>query len=119
MIKRELVKLGFSEQEINAGGLRVTTTLKKKVMQANEKAVKNQGPKGKGLHVATASVEPGTGALRGFYGGQDYLDSQINWAVSGGSPGSTFKLFALARSEERRVGKECVSTRRSRWSPYH
>src|SRR3546814_13202536 len=26
---------------------------------------------------------------------------------------------ALVRSEERRVGKECVSTCRSRWSPYH
>src|SRR3546814_18380976 len=26
---------------------------------------------------------------------------------------------AWARSEERRVGKECVSTCRSRWSPYH
>ena len=25
----------------------------------------------------------------------------------------------LHRSEERRVGKECVSTCRSRWSPYH
>src|SRR3546814_18273364 len=25
----------------------------------------------------------------------------------------------LVRSEERRVGKECVSTGRSRWSPYH
>src|SRR3546814_7849170 len=25
----------------------------------------------------------------------------------------------LGRSEERRVGKECVSTCRSRWSPYH
>src|SRR3546814_9298179 len=24
-----------------------------------------------------------------------------------------------SRSEERRVGKECVSTCRSRWSPYH
>src|SRR3546814_4704995 len=27
--------------------------------------------------------------------------------------------FMLNRSEERRVGKECVSTCRSRWSPYH
>src|SRR3546814_17947537 len=27
--------------------------------------------------------------------------------------------FVLIRSEERRVGKECVSTCRSRWSPYH
>ena len=25
----------------------------------------------------------------------------------------------VSRSEERRVGKECVSTCRSRWSPYH
>src|SRR3546814_15481058 len=28
-------------------------------------------------------------------------------------------LDVLVRSEERRVGKECVSTCRSRWSPYH
>src|SRR3546814_2858950 len=26
---------------------------------------------------------------------------------------------SACRSEERRVGKECVSTCRSRWSPYH
>src|SRR3546814_15800566 len=31
---------------------------------------------------------------------------------------STESLNPL-RSEERRVGKECVSTYRSRWSPYH
>src|SRR3546814_14022321 len=28
-------------------------------------------------------------------------------------------ICADIRSEERRVGKECVSTCRSRWSPYH
>src|SRR3546814_891109 len=28
-------------------------------------------------------------------------------------------LVAVLRSEERRVGKECVSTCRSRWSPYN
>src|SRR3546814_7618778 len=28
-------------------------------------------------------------------------------------------LHEKKRSEERRVGKECVSTCRSRWSPYH
>ena len=27
--------------------------------------------------------------------------------------------LAILRSEERRVGKECVTTCRSRWSPYH
>src|SRR3546814_14613203 len=38
------------------------------------------------------------------------------------SDGACRRLAAgagLARSEERRVGKECVSTCRSRWSPYH
>src|SRR3546814_15491397 len=29
------------------------------------------------------------------------------------------QLKHFVRSEERRVGKECVSTCRSRWSPYH
>src|SRR3546814_12311836 len=30
-----------------------------------------------------------------------------------------FARWRQIRSEERRVGKECVSTCRSRWSPYH
>src|SRR3546814_14465084 len=30
-----------------------------------------------------------------------------------------YKQVIVHRSEERRVGKECVSTCRSRWSPYH
>src|SRR3546814_9509545 len=29
------------------------------------------------------------------------------------------EIGQAGRSEERRVGKECVSTCRSRWSPYH
>src|SRR3546814_2089372 len=36
----------------------------------------------------------------------------------GGSSGWNF-VHLTDRSEERRVGKECVSTCRSRWSPYH
>src|SRR3546814_1268580 len=32
---------------------------------------------------------------------------------------SDFCAGSSNRSEERRVGKECVSTCRSRWSPYH
>src|SRR3546814_15086476 len=35
-----------------------------------------------------------------------------------GMAAASFPLGAI-RSEERRVGKECVSTCRSRWSPYH
>src|SRR3546814_1897336 len=33
--------------------------------------------------------------------------------------GEAVSDWIYLRSEERRVGKECVSTCRSRWSPYH
>src|SRR3546814_11736089 len=36
-----------------------------------------------------------------------------------GEQGADIARVAALRSEERRVGKECVSTCRSRWSPYH
>src|SRR3546814_9008728 len=38
---------------------------------------------------------------------------------SGGGAVAVWRDGAGIRSEERRVGKECVSTCRSRWSPYH
>src|SRR3546814_12909551 len=59
--------------------------------------------------VLVMSVNPG-------FGGQRFIDSQLR------------KIEAIrkmvdktgkARSEERRVGKECGSTCRSRWSPYN
>ena len=66
-------------------------------MKAAKDGVLAERPQGlKKLHVATASVDVKTGALMGFYAGQDYLDSQLNWAALGGSPGSAFKPFALA-----------------------
>src|SRR3546814_17361246 len=35
-------------------------------------------------------------------------------------PGELFeRCFRIGRSEERRVGTECVSKCRSRWEPYH
>src|SRR3546814_14346998 len=37
----------------------------------------------------------------------------------GPAGGQRIAAAGLARSEERRVGKECVSTCRSRWSPSH
>src|SRR3546814_14258394 len=35
------------------------------------------------------------------------------------TPSTGIPPSITSRSEERRVGKECVSTCRSRWSPYH
>ena len=43
------------------------------------------------------------------------LHAGITWTAYN----SITVLIATGRSEERRVGKECVSTCRSRWSPYH
>src|SRR3546814_11766023 len=37
-----------------------------------------------------------------------------SWRLTGPS-----QWVIVGRSEERRVGQECVSTCRSRWSPYH
>jgi membrane peptidoglycan carboxypeptidase len=97
MVKDELLRLGFEETDIDAGGLRVETTFTKKAMDASEEGVLEQRPEGlKKLHVATASIDVQTGGLMGFYAGQDYLESQLNWARLGGSPGSSFKPFALA-----------------------
>src|SRR3546814_13905199 len=58
-------------------------------------------------------------------GGVDF--SNIFVTLSGGEYASLEEAKAAGaatwnvglRSEERRVGKECVSTCRSRWSPYH
>ncbi len=92
----------FTEDEIDGGGLRITTTLDRDVMADIEsgieevKPTEGEGYQPKQLHAAAASVEPGTGALRGFYGGQDFLQSQINWATYTGQAGSTFKAFAVA-----------------------
>jgi membrane peptidoglycan carboxypeptidase len=97
MVKEELRRLGFDDDQIDSGGLRVETTFTRKAMEAAEDGVLQERPQGlKKLHVATASVDVQTGALVGFYAGQDYLDSQLNWARLGSSPGSSFKPFALA-----------------------
>src|SRR3546814_16379622 len=42
----------------------------------------------------------------------------LQWCSYGAALGIDSSQVPL-RSEERRVGKECVSTCRSRWSPYH
>lgn len=103
MVRNELVRLGYSEEEIEGGGLRVTTTFTRKAMDAAVQGVTEARPDGfsdKKLHIGVASVEPGTGAIRGLFGGQDFLDSQINWAVAGGQAGSTMKPAALVAAIE-------------------
>src|SRR3546814_19353611 len=52
---------------------------------------------------------------------QGSTDADLFRVLRDGIPGTSMTPFALdgrERSEERRVGNECVSTCRSRWSPY-
>lgn len=97
MVKNALLKLGFTEAQIEGGGLRVTTTLNRQVMSADRNAVLSKEPQGlPELHAGVASVNNKSGALMGFYAGQNFLKSEINWATSKEQPGSGFKPFALA-----------------------
>ncbi len=97
MARKELLRLGFDEDEISGGGLKVTTTFnygqQKKMIAA---ATKELPEKRDNLHVGMATVQPGTGALLAMYGGPDYLKSQLNWATLKARPGSSFKPFAVA-----------------------
>src|SRR3546814_11295119 len=43
----------------------------------------------------------------------------LNILAESATPVSDVDPALVDRSEERRVGKECVSTCRSRWAPYH
>src|SRR3546814_10902469 len=47
------------------------------------------------------------------------INPQLRVIASPWSPPAWMKSSNSLRSEERRVGKACVSTCRSRWSPYH
>src|SRR3546814_15552418 len=47
------------------------------------------------------------------------LDIPGETSAGVGNPRRIGQRRRADRSEERRVGKECVSTCRSRWSPYH
>ena len=97
MVKNELHQLGYNDDTIDGGGLRVTTTFAKPVMRAIRNGVHAVQPKGlKQLHTGAVSLDNQTGAVRGIFGGQDYLKSPFNWALKGGQPGSSFKPFALA-----------------------
>ncbi|MEJ7773191.1 MAG: transglycosylase domain-containing protein, partial [Nocardioidaceae bacterium] len=100
LVQSELIKLDFSQEEINGGGLKVTTTIDWQDHRAAVTAVSEvRPPKKPQLHVALASVEPGSGALRAMIGGRNFTGAgpqdQVNFATSGGQAGSTFKPFAL------------------------
>ncbi|NUR88118.1 MAG: penicillin-binding protein, partial [Nonomuraea sp.] len=97
-VTRELNARGYSDEDINGGGLRVVTTFDKKLMSAAEQAVKDVLPDGvpKKVRTGLAAVDPATGEVVAFYGGNPNR-SQFDNAYSGtAQAGSTFKAYTLA-----------------------
>lgn len=110
-VQKELNKLGFSDEKLMVGGLRVTTTLNKKAQEAAVLAVAQEGPKKApdDLHIGLAAVRPGTGAILAMYGGPDYVERQLNNATQGiTQAGSSFKPFALAAALEAGISIDTV-----------
>jgi membrane peptidoglycan carboxypeptidase len=103
----ELEKRGYSEDEINRGGLQIRTTFDKGLMAAAEATVKADLPSGTSKKILTGlvSVDPSTGAVKAFYGGKNYLDTQLS--TSFGSyvqAGSGFKPYVLATALDQGLG---------------
>jgi len=97
MAKKELLRRGFTENQITGGGFKIVTTFDTDLQADMVNAAENRLPKKRdGLHVGMAAVRPGTGELLAMYGGPDFLKSQLNWATSRARPGSSFKPFAVA-----------------------
>lgn len=98
-VNKQLLALGFTEAEIQRGGMKIVTTFERQAQRAAERAVRTQGPtsKTKGLRIGLAAVKPGSGEVVALYGGQNFIDDQINNATQQfAQAGSTFKPFALA-----------------------
>ncbi len=81
-------------QRLATGGYRAETTLAPSLLEATTEAVLAQlGRPGDPL-AATATVEPGTGAIRSLFGGLDFASTQFDEASLGArQPGSAFKPF--------------------------
>jgi membrane peptidoglycan carboxypeptidase len=110
-VQEELLALGFTEAEIEGGGLRIVSTFDRKAQAAAVKAVKEQAPTTgmEGVRIGLAAVEPITGEFVAMYGGADYLEDQFNNAtMASQQAGSTFKPFGLAAATEDEIGLDTL-----------
>ncbi len=97
-VQAELETHGISENQLNRGGLRITTTIDAAAQQAAVAAV---SPKiatfPADVHVGLVAVEPGTGKMLAMYGGRDYITQPFNDVTQATAQmGSTFKAYVLA-----------------------
>lgn len=105
-VSKELKALGFTEEQLQVGGLVVKTTLDQKAQTSAMDAVNKHLPASvpDDLRVALVAIRPGTGEILALYGGTDYLKSQLNNATQAiALAGSTFKPFAIVAALEQGI----------------
>ena len=110
-VEQELITLGFTEAEIEGGGLRIVSTFDKKAQKSAVAAVREEGPTTgtAGLRIGLAAVQPVTGEVVAMYGGADYLKDSFNNATQATyQAGSTFKPFGLAAATEDGIGLDSL-----------
>jgi membrane peptidoglycan carboxypeptidase len=105
-VRKDLIKFGFTEDQIMVGGLVVKTTLVQQAQQAAVDAVNKQSPAKApdNLHIGLVAIRPGTGEIVAMYGGKDYVERQLNDATQSiALAGSTFKPFAFIAAFEQGI----------------
>lgn len=101
-IRAELNRLGYTDEDINQGGLKITTTFNRRLMALAQDAVQAVVPEKtpKKVRTGLAAVDPSTGEVLAFYGGR-YETNQYDNAFSAKvQAGSTFKPYTLAAALE-------------------
>jgi membrane peptidoglycan carboxypeptidase len=103
-VTKELLDLfNIDEQTLNTEGLQVTTTIDPKAQKAAEDAVTEtldgQDPD---MRSAVASIDPRTGGVKAYYGGNDA--NGFDFAQAGLPTGSSFKVFALVAALQQGIG---------------
>ncbi|UFU06505.1 transglycosylase domain-containing protein [Ruania halotolerans] len=116
MVRDELIEAGFTEDEIDGGGLQITSTIDPD-MQAEAVAASENLPEDtpESVRVALTSIDNETGGILALYGGPDYIERQRNAATQDNAQGgSTFKAFALIAALE---GDATLETRYPSYAP--
>jgi membrane peptidoglycan carboxypeptidase len=90
----ELRAAGITQQQIDTGALRITTTIDPRAQQAALDAVHSTlSSQPAQLRSAVVSVDPRSGAVRAYYGGDDGVG--FDFAQAPLQTGSSFKTFAV------------------------
>lgn len=97
-----LDKLNMTEDQYEAGGLKIYTTLDLRAQKVAEEAVTAEIPADSELQAALIAIDPRNGYIKAMVGGKDYKENQFNRVfATTRQPGSAFKplIYLTALSE--------------------